>query len=574
MSTHYENTANKLRPKTFEELTGQEFIVSTVCSSIQQDNIAPAYLFSGPRGVGKTSAARLVALAINRPENSPVNELSYPGSEDIRLGKSLDVIEIDGASYTSVENVRNIREEILYTPVHFRYKVYIVDEVHMLSNSAFNALLKTIEEPPSYVVFIFATTELHKVPATIRSRCQQFSFRLISMPEITSKLQDICSQEHIDAELLALQWIAKEAQGSLRDAYTLFDQIKAFSNNNITIQNIKENLGLAGLDTLNELFVLCLKGDRTKVLNMLDLLFAQGIRVEQFTIEASEYVRNLLLLKAEIQAEASLGYPATLFDKQIYQGFSAEQLERALALLLECYKTLRVSANPRFELELVFSQFCEIARYVTPQQLVAQLTQLHKGEGIDKHTLTMTNNTNIPLDATSTHTTQDQQTRSDSPATLHTPSLSDLIEKKDSDFEQQATDEKELLQTNNTLWDKIIDNVRTKNESFALVLDSAHVEETKLGLKITFHSQYEYDKYMHFGDSVLALAKRIANRDLTIEVESQVSPSVPKQKNSIMNTIENISQSMPLPSTKSEKLSEDTSNVLQVFGGKVKDESN
>ena len=258
----YEVTATRKRPQNFAELVGQEFVTATLTSSIRQGRIAHAYLFAGPRGVGKTSVARILARSLNcekGPTDTPCGVC--PSCQEIARGASLDVIEIDGASNTSVNDVREIRDEVLFAPNAARYKVYIIDEVHMLSNSAFNALLKTIEEPPPYIVFIFATTEVHKVPATIRSRCQQYNFRMISTAEIKDKLREAAAELGVEAEDRALIWIAKEATGSLRDAYTLLDQVVSFSEGSVTLERIREKLGVLGIDELNEFARLFRGGD-------------------------------------------------------------------------------------------------------------------------------------------------------------------------------------------------------------------------------------------------------------------------------------------------------------------------
>src|SRR5512136_752217 len=226
----YEVLARKWRPQTFEEVVGQKPITQALQNAIATQRVAHAYLFAGPRGVGKTSVARILAKALNcekGPTDSPCGACA--SCREIARGASLDVIEIDGASNTSVNDVREIRDEVLFAPNAARYKVYIIDEVHMLSNSAFNALLKTIEEPPPYIVFIFATTEVHKVPATIRSRCQQFNFRLIGPEQIKARLQEVVQELNMPTEEAALFWMAREATGSLRDAYTLLDQVISFS---------------------------------------------------------------------------------------------------------------------------------------------------------------------------------------------------------------------------------------------------------------------------------------------------------------------------------------------------------
>jgi DNA polymerase-3 subunit gamma/tau len=215
----YEVTANRRRPGTFDTLTGQEFVVTTIKKSIEANKIAHAYLFSGSRGVGKTSAARILAKSLNCVEGPTANPCGVCSNcKEIAKGSSLDVIEIDGASNTSVNDVRAIKDEVLFAPNASKYKVYIIDEVHMLSNSAFNALLKTIEEPPPYVVFVFATTEIHKVPATIKSRCQQFNFRLIDVEDIKERLAEACQEMEIQVDQDALFWMANEGNGSLRDA--------------------------------------------------------------------------------------------------------------------------------------------------------------------------------------------------------------------------------------------------------------------------------------------------------------------------------------------------------------------
>lgn len=223
--SNFEASALRFRPQLFTQLVGQEFVVRTLKAEIVDGRISHAYLFSGPRGVGKTSAARLLAQAINYPELLERDSLGDDLDSQwhaIRRGHAIDVIEIDGASHTSVQDVRQIREEVQFAPQQLRYKVYIIDEVHMLSGSAFNALLKTIEEPPSYVVFIFATTEVHKVPATVRSRCQQFNFRQLPLATIIEQLKMATVALKIKATDEVLFWIAKEAYGSMRDAYTLF----------------------------------------------------------------------------------------------------------------------------------------------------------------------------------------------------------------------------------------------------------------------------------------------------------------------------------------------------------------
>jgi DNA polymerase-3 subunit gamma/tau len=376
----YEVTATRKRPQNFTELVGQEFVSATLTSSLRQGRIAHAYLFSGPRGVGKTSVARILARALNCEKGPTDNPCGVCGScQEIARGASLDVIEIDGASNTSVNDVREIRDEVLFAPNAGRFKVYIIDEVHMLSNSAFNALLKTIEEPPPYIVFVFATTEIHKVPATIRSRCQQYNFRLISTAEIKAKLGEAARELGVKAEERALTWIAKEATGSLRDAYTLLDQVVSFSDGSITLDRIREKLGVLGIEELNDFVRLLRTGEMAKVLESLDSLLATGISIEQLVADLAEYFRNVLFLKSGITKDTLLGYAPQDFDESVLYSLETAQIERAIELLLALYRNIRFSLNQRFELELTLSRLARLDSLITASEVREALAEL-RGE--------------------------------------------------------------------------------------------------------------------------------------------------------------------------------------------------
>ncbi len=366
----YEVTATRRRPKIFDALVGQEFVVATLRNSLKTGRIAHAYLFSGPRGVGKTSAARILARSLNCPSAPTADACDdFPGSEEISRGTSLDVIEIDGASNTSVNDVRQIKDEVLFAPQSSRYKIYIIDEVHMLSNSAFNALLKTIEEPPPYIIFIFATTEIHKVPATIRSRCQQFNFRLIPAERIIECLRDAGAELGIEAEEDALFWVAREAAGSLRDAYTIFDQVAAFSDGTIRMAGIREKLGLLGADQIAGMLEAMRSKEHGRVLELAEELVAGGVSVEQFVIELAEYYRAMLFVKHGVRKESLLGYRADTIPQSLVDAYNADQLEKAIELLLTLYRNIRYSLNPRFELELVLSRLAGLGDYITAGEI-------------------------------------------------------------------------------------------------------------------------------------------------------------------------------------------------------------
>jgi len=370
----YEVTATRRRPQRFEDMIGQDFVVATLQKSIAAGKIAHAYLFSGPRGCGKTSSARILAKALNcqtGPGTTPCGTCA--ACLEITRGSSLDVIEIDGASNTSVNDVRQIKDEVQFPPNSCRYKVYIIDEVHMLSTSAFNALLKTIEEPPPYVIFIFATTEIHKVPATIKSRCQQFNFRLVSVDQLKEVLAEAASETGIKADDEALFWVAREATGSVRDAYTLFDQVAAFSDGHLTFEKIRDKLGLVGVDRINRIAEACALKNSLDALSALDETLQNGVSVEQFTVDMADYFRNLLLIKSGLTREALLGQSAERFSAAVLERWSAVQIERALSLMLQLYRDIRYSLDPRFELELAVSRLSWISDYVSSAEMKTAL---------------------------------------------------------------------------------------------------------------------------------------------------------------------------------------------------------
>ena len=373
----YEVTATRKRPQAFDKLVGQEFVVSTIENDIDSVRIAHAYLFSVPRGFGKTSSARLLAKALNCVHGPTAHPCGVCDScREITNGSSVDVIEIDGASNTSVNDIRVIKDEVLFPPQSSRYKIYIIDEVHMLSNSAFNALLKTIEEPPEYIIFIFATTELQKVPATIRSRCQQFHFQLIGLEDIKGCLREASQEMGIVADEDALFWIAKEAAGSMRDAYTLFDQVASFSGDHITLSLIRDKLGLVGSDQVASLISTAVQGDRKGALELFSSIIAKGVSVEQCVRDFSEFFRTLLLVKQGIESEELLNIRKEDIPGGLLESLSTDQIEASLRYLMQCYREIRYSLSPRFEVEIFISRLASLTHLATPEELVSKLEAL------------------------------------------------------------------------------------------------------------------------------------------------------------------------------------------------------
>jgi len=290
--------ARRYRPQQFSDIIGQEHVSQTLSNTIETGRIAHSFIFAGPRGVGKTTTARILAKALNcekGPIVNPCNECS--NCKSITIGNSLDVLEIDGASNRGIDEIRNLRENIRFTPSQGKYRIYIIDEVHMLTKEAFNALLKTLEEPPQHALFIFATTEIHRVPATILSRCQRFDFKRIPTKTIIEHLQNICESEKIKIETDALLAIAKKADGSMRDSQSILDQIISYTGDNITSEQVTGALGLISQDIFFELSDNITEGDLKELLLLCKKVISEGYDLGEFLVGFEEHLRNILITK-------------------------------------------------------------------------------------------------------------------------------------------------------------------------------------------------------------------------------------------------------------------------------------
>ncbi len=351
----------KYRPLTFDEVVSQEAVVTILRNSVISGRIAHAYLFSGTRGTGKTTLAHVFARAINCPSpdnGNPCNKCEI--CSGILSGSILDVLEIDAASNNSVDNIREIREQVIYAPANSKYKVYIIDEVHMLSTGAFNALLKTLEEPPSHVVFILATTEPHKIPATILSRCQRFDFGRIPHSHITGRINDIAQKCGADADKAALEMIASLSDGAMRDAISILDQCIGSVNGRLTLNDVLNITGLVNFSFMDELAAaLCEKNIR-KVMEMVNILISQGKDLRQFASDLTQYYRNILLctvmddVTGIIHApEESLGNLRMLAAK-----LSHSEITFSLKELSLLDSEIRKTPNPRILLELTLVKIC------------------------------------------------------------------------------------------------------------------------------------------------------------------------------------------------------------------------
>ncbi len=381
----YQVIARKYRPQTFADLAGQEHISRTLKNAIENQRLHHAYLFSGVRGTGKTTTARILAKCLNCLKGVTSEPcLQCPSCTEIAAGNALDVIEIDAASNTGVDNVREvIVNSISIAPARDRYKVFIIDEVHMLSNQAFNALLKTLEEPPAHVVFLMATTELHKVPDTILSRCQQFEFRQIPVEKIFQRLRDIADAEQVKINNDALREVARAGNGSLRDAQSALDQVISFSGTEITEQDVIHSLGLVSAKILGKTIEALAEQNTADLLNVVEELDASGHDLRFFTRELMTYFRHLLVIKAGLTDSDVLGLAETEIAKlkQVSPQFSEEDLVRFFHLLTEIEKQIKDSPQPRFQLEIGLVKLAHATRLRTLDEVIKRLEELASNFG-------------------------------------------------------------------------------------------------------------------------------------------------------------------------------------------------
>src|SRR5208283_647843 len=357
--------ARKWRPQTFDALTGQEPVAHILINALAHNKVAHAYIFSGPRGVGKTTTARILAKALNcesGPTSDPCGKC--PSCLDVADGSSIDVSEIDGASNTGVDNIRDLREKVRYAPSAGRYKVYIIDEAHMLSGSAFNALLKTLEEPPPHVIFVLATTEPKKIPPTVLSRCQHLPFSRMSGHKIKERLKTIADTEGIKIASSPLEMIARAADGSMRDALTLLDQLTSFSDD-ISASDVKDLLGITDAETLAGLAASVIEGNAKEIITLIATLTDTGTDLKPFTRDFLQFIRNLLVSKitGDTAGILDLGEEEARAIAGIRDTVSEEYLTLMLSELIKAEPGIRNAFYPRIALEMTLIKLSMLSRF-------------------------------------------------------------------------------------------------------------------------------------------------------------------------------------------------------------------
>jgi len=352
--------ARKYRPQTFSEVYAQDHVTEILHNAIQSNRIAHAFLFTGPRGVGKTSMARILAKSLNcveGPSTHPCNKCH--NCLEITAGTSADVIEIDGASNTGVDDIRELQRELMYAPSQSMYKIYIIDEVHMLSKNAFNALLKTLEEPPDNVLFIFATTEAQKVLPTIVSRCQRYDFKRIPVDAIVKRLKEITVSEQIQIDEESLYMIARKADGGLRDALSLMDQVLSYCLNDVRIDKVREIFGLVPNQVFSELLGMVRNRDSAALIEELHKIMEAGMDPQELLINLTEFIRIVLLRKTGVAPQDIVADEYPLFDA-IADAFTQTDLLYLISSLLQARADLRGSSNPQLILEVLMLKLCRM----------------------------------------------------------------------------------------------------------------------------------------------------------------------------------------------------------------------
>jgi DNA polymerase III subunit gamma/tau len=396
--------ARKWRPQTFNDVVGQEHITETLKKAIEKNRVAHAFIFTGTRGVGKTTTARIMARALNCEKGPTINPCGECTScKNILSGASFDVLEIDGASNNGVDDIRELRENIGYSSMGGKYRIYVIDEVHMLTKAAFNALLKTLEEPPKNVIFIFATTEPQKIPATIHSRCQRYDFKRIGAEQILGYLIDICTTEKIKFEKSALMLVARKADGSMRDSLSLLDQVYSFCQDNLTEKEVRKVLGLVGLDVFNTVMDAVASKNAAPALGAVQDVLYQGFDLQEFLLGLQEHIRNLLFARIPGAIEArgvEIEPEAAVELRKSAERFTEGDLLRMSEIVRKAENELKWSAFSRFHVEITILKLVFLDRTVSIDQLVELASRGVPPENIASLVASTMQNASVPVSDT------------------------------------------------------------------------------------------------------------------------------------------------------------------------------
>jgi len=552
----------KYRPASFSEVVGQEHVIKTLRNAIKRDKIAHAYLFSGPRGIGKTTIARILAKAANCEnikDGEPCNKCDACLS--INQNKFLDLVEIDAATHTQVDKIRDIIEKINFSPASGKYKVYIIDEVHMLSKGAFNALLKTLEEPPKHAVFILATTEIHKIPATIISRCQRFDFRRIKVSEIKDRLAKIAKQEKVKVEKGVLDFIAVNSSGGMRDSESLFGQILSIENNDITLKEVQEILALSDISKAIKLVKLIIEKKYNEAVNYISEITNDGYDLEQFSESIVEYCRKLMLIK--ISPEMKENFSLEMTEEQIAELESISrktaipQLIKIIRALIQAKEEIKSSIIPQLPLELAVAEID-----ISDDNLLTNKANTDYNNKIKEPIKKIT-------DKVSQSVKQSQ----------------DFIKKSVGFEKKKNKDEAEISETKlNSIsdddidlniikgnWRKILEEIKPHNHSLTAFLKTCYPIGAS-GNKITISCQYSFHKDKLSRIENKLIIEKIASQVLESDIFTEFITSSEAEKLGYKIKKDNLvelNNSDAEDSGKKENNDNIVNSALEMFGGKI-----
>ena len=514
--------ARKWRPQGFDELIGQEPLVRVLTNSIDQGKIAHAYIFSGPRGVGKTSTARILAKALNcqkGPTATPCGTCSFCTS--IADGYSIDVMEIDGASNNSVDDIRDLRERVKYVPSGGRYKVYIIDETHMLSNPAFNALLKTLEEPPPHVVFVLATTAPKKIPPTVLSRCQHLPFRRIPSKKIKERVKVIAGTEHINISGPACELISRAADGSLRDALTILDQLSSFSSD-INESDVKDLLGIADFGILSQLSRALIEGDRNAILKIVGNLVEHGTDIRTFTKELVQFFRDMLVARVVKEPEDILDVSTEEMDvmKDILNMTSEDQLTLILSEIMQAEIDIRNASAPRLAFEMALLKTSFLSSMTPVKEIIEHLDTFIKREG-GKEPVEVQSRTDNKT-AEQAHTEVQSRTDNKTAEQAH----ADVQARTDENAPDPAKTEEKMF--SDEVWDKVLGRI---DPPLASKLSKAQykLHEDRLVLIFNGGDALFAESVKNNAEMIEKFFSEELGKGITLEVETTKKRSVPKK---------------------------------------------
>ncbi|MFA5084945.1 MAG: DNA polymerase III subunit gamma/tau [Candidatus Omnitrophota bacterium] len=553
--------ARKYRPQAFDEVIGQSHITTTLGNAIAQNRVAHAYIFSGPRGVGKTTTARIFAKALNcerGPTADPCNKC--PSCLEIAQGSSLDILEIDGASNRGIDEIRNLRENVKFSPSRGRFKIYIIDEVHMLTLDAFNALLKTLEEPPAHVKFIFATTQAHKVPPTILSRCQRFDFRRISIKDIVESLKAIAEKENLKVDDDVLILMAKHSDGSMRDAQVVLDQVSSFADGRISLEDASKILGAVSDDILFNLADSIKTKDALKALKIIDDLSNEGKDVMQIVLYLIEHFRDLSVAKINKDPRALIDASSEKIKRYEEQAakFTLEEMLYTIYTLSNTIDFVRKSSMARVPFEVAMIKLTRMGSIVSPADLMERLEKIELG---------LKNNA-----GPSYLSKPDADPRGIHPRGIHPVLAQEPHKEAKPDKKSHHKGLDEII----GFWNAITDRVKERKISVAMYLNEGYPESVDSGtLSISFPKSSKFHKDTlespECKNIILKAIKDVTGLDLKLRLT--ISENGSGKNGMLKDAMDGSDSTIKEISSKKESSEPIISDALEIFGGEIEGES-